>query len=86
MITSSPLQGEPDRAGAVGLPLPDVNVRVVDDEGNGSVACDDIGHIQVKAPTCCRLHGRCRREQRRSFTADGFSRLAYVGKIDTKAA
>lgn len=82
MITSNPLQGE-RIAGTVGLPLPDVNVRVVDDEGN-ACACDDIGHIQVKGPNVLPGYWQMPEKNKEEFTADGFFKTGDVGKIDTK--
>jgi malonyl-CoA/methylmalonyl-CoA synthetase len=48
MALSNPLDGE-RRAGTVGLPLPGVEVRLTDDDGN-AVATGDAGEIQVRGP------------------------------------
>ncbi|MBL8525126.1 MAG: AMP-binding protein, partial [Betaproteobacteria bacterium] len=48
MITSNPLDGN-RIGGTVGFPLPDVSVRVMNDEGK-ICAPGEIGHLQVKGP------------------------------------
>jgi malonyl-CoA/methylmalonyl-CoA synthetase len=82
MITSNPLNGE-RVGGTVGLPLPDVIVRVVDDQGD-VCACDDIGHIQVKGPNVLPGYWQMPEKNKEEFTADGFFKTGDVGKIDAK--
>jgi malonyl-CoA/methylmalonyl-CoA synthetase len=48
MIASNPLDGE-RRAGTVGLPLPDVDVRIVDDSGSVPPA-GEVGMVEVRGP------------------------------------
>ena len=48
MITSNPLHGE-RRAGTVGYPLPDVEIRVVDPAGDVCLV-DDVGGVEVRGP------------------------------------
>ena len=85
MITSNPLVGEPDsrRGGSVGLPLPGVAVRIVDDEG---VACvsDTIGHLQVKGDNVLPGYWRLPEKNQEEFTADGYFKTGDLGKIDAK--
>ena len=56
MLTSNPYHGDPAqrRAGTVGLPLPEVSVRVMHDVKIGSAgtpcATGEIGDIQVRGP------------------------------------
>src|SRR5690625_4191278 len=48
MITSNPYDGE-RRAGTVGFPLPDVDVRIADDSGK-PLGAGEIGTLEVKGP------------------------------------
>ncbi|MBL8512633.1 MAG: AMP-binding protein, partial [Betaproteobacteria bacterium] len=82
MITSNPLDGE-RIGGTVGLPLPNVQVRVVDDQG-APCACDGIGHIQVKGPNVLPGYWQMPEKNKEEFTADGFFKTGDVGKIDAK--
>ena len=82
MITSNPLQG--DRiGGTVGMPLPGVALRVVDDEG---VACvsNTIGHLQVKGDNVLPGYWRLPEKNQEEFTADGYFKTGDLGKIDAK--
>jgi len=48
MIISNPYEGE-RRAGAVGVPLPGVSVRIVDSDGH-PVQGDAVGEVEIKSP------------------------------------
>jgi malonyl-CoA/methylmalonyl-CoA synthetase len=80
MLTSNPYDGN-RMAGTVGLPLPGVDVRVVDAEGK-PCACDEIGGIQVRGPNVFSAYWRMPEKTREEFTADGFFRTGDMGKID----
>ena len=80
MLTSNPYDGN-RMAGTVGLPLPGVEVRVVDAEGK-PCACDEIGGIQVRGPNVFSAYWRMPEKTREEFTADGFFRTGDMGKID----
>jgi malonyl-CoA/methylmalonyl-CoA synthetase len=73
MITSNPLHGE-RRAGTVGFPLPDVDVRVV---GDG-----EIGGIEVRGPNVFAGYWKRPDLTASEFTADGFFRTGDVGRFD----
>ena len=81
MLTSNPYDGN-RVAGTVGLPLPGVAVRVVDDQGepcpNG-----EIGAIQVKGPNVFAGYWCMPEKTREEFTADGFFRTGDVGRFDS---
>lgn len=49
MITSNPYDGE-RKPGAVGFPLADIEVRVVDAETGEALAANEIGMIEVRGP------------------------------------
>ncbi len=80
MLTSNAYDGN-RMAGTVGLPLPGVEVRVVDAEGK-PCACDEIGGIQVRGPNVFSAYWRMPEKTREEFTADGFFRTGDMGKID----
>jgi malonyl-CoA/methylmalonyl-CoA synthetase len=70
MNTSNPLQGE-RRAGTVGLPLPGVDVRVVDDKGE-PVPTGETGDLQVRGGNVFQGYWRMPEKTREDFTDDGF--------------
>ena len=70
MNTSNPLHGE-RRAGTVGLPLPDVDVRVVDAQGQ-AVPPGEAGDLQVRGPNVFPGYWKMPEKTREDFTADGF--------------
>jgi len=70
MNTSNPLEGE-RRAGTVGLPLPDVEVRVVDGQGT-VLPAGEAGDLQVRGPNVFQGYWQMPEKTREDFTADGF--------------
>ena len=78
MSTSNPLQGE-RRAGAVGTPLPDVLIKIVDDKGD-EVVEDGIGEIQIKGPNVFSGYWNLDAANRAAFTDDGYFRTGDLGK------
>jgi len=70
MALSNPLEGE-RRPGSVGTPLPQVEVRLVDDE---NVPVDDEipGQIQVRGPTVFSTYWRRPEATAESFTSSGW--------------
>ncbi|HEX6993852.1 MAG TPA: AMP-binding protein [Gammaproteobacteria bacterium] len=78
VIASNPLDGE-RRPGTVGLPLPGVDVRIVDDRGT-VLAAGEVGHIQVRGPNV--FTGYWRRDAGDDFTNDGFFRTGDLGVFD----
>ena len=69
MALSNPLDGE-RIAGAVGSPLPGIEVRLVDAEG-GPVADGVAGEIEVRGPTVFRQYWRRPQATRESFRSAG---------------
>ena len=45
----NPVEG-PNKIGSVGMPLPDVEIRVVDPAGGGRLPAGDVGEILIRAP------------------------------------
>lgn len=80
MITSNPLGAE-RRGGTVGLPLPGVALRVVDDTGRACVT-GDIGGLQVKGENVLPGYWQMPDKNKEEFTSDGYFKTGDVGKID----
>ena len=82
MLTSNPLDGE-RRAGTVGPPLPDVEVRVTHG-GSDSDSDDDAEHgdIEVRGPNVFAGYWRRPELAATEFTPDGFFRTGDVGSFD----
>ena len=81
MITSNPLDAE-RRGGTVGLPLPGIALRVVDEAGRACIA-GDIGGLQVKGDNVLPGYWQMPDKDKEEFTADGYFKTGDVGKIDT---
>lgn len=81
MITSNPLDG-PRLAGTVGYPLPDVQVRIVDDAG-APLAPGGVGGLEVRGPNLFKGYWRQPEKTAQDMTADGYFR---TGDMATRAA
>jgi malonyl-CoA/methylmalonyl-CoA synthetase len=79
MLTSNPLHGE-RRAGSVGLALPEVAVRVVDDTG-ASCTPGTIGHVIVKGPNVFPGYWRMPERNAEEFTGEGYFRTGDLGSL-----
>ncbi len=80
MLTSNPYDGN-RVGGTVGLPLPGVQVRVVDERGRECVH-EQIGAIQVRGPNVFSGYWRMPEKTREEFTDDGYFRTGDMGKWD----
>ena len=80
MLTSNPYDGI-RMPGTVGLPLPGVDARVVDDSGR-ECASEEIGAIQVRGPNVFSGYWRMPEKTREEFTADGYFKTGDMGKWD----
>ena len=67
---SNPVDGE-RKPGTVGLPLPDVDIRLVDDS-NQPVSEGQIGYIQVKGPNVFQGYWQKHDKTQQVFTDDGY--------------
>jgi malonyl-CoA/methylmalonyl-CoA synthetase len=83
MNTSNPYAGE-RVPGTVGLPLPDVRVRVVDLERGTPLGADEIGMIEVQGPNVFCGYWRMPEKTRAEFRDDGFFITGDIGKIDAR--
>ena len=82
MITSNPYDGA-RVAGAVGLPLPGVSVRVRDAETGAPIPAGDVGMIQVKGPNVFKGYWQMPEKTKAEFTSDGYFITGDLGKIDS---
>jgi malonyl-CoA/methylmalonyl-CoA synthetase len=81
MLTSNPYDGN-RMPGTVGLPLPGVQVRVVDDAGRGC-GTGQIGGIEVKGPNVFAGYWQMPEKTREEFTPDGYFKTGDVGTFDS---
>jgi malonyl-CoA/methylmalonyl-CoA synthetase len=83
MLTSNPYDAHDGerRGGTVGLPLPGVGVRVMDDTG-APCPTGEIGHLQVSGPNVLKGYWRMPEKTAEEFTADGWFKTGDVGRID----
>jgi malonyl-CoA/methylmalonyl-CoA synthetase len=80
MNTSNPLNGQ-RKPGTVGPPLPGVEARIVDDDGN-VLESDQIGNLQVKGPNVFIGYWKKPDKTADDFTADRFFNTGDLGLID----
>jgi malonyl-CoA/methylmalonyl-CoA synthetase len=80
MNTSNPYGGE-RRGGTVGMPLPGIEVRVVDD-ADAPLAAGETGHIQVRGPNVMPGYWKLPEKNKEEFTGDGFFRTGDIGTYD----
>lgn len=78
MILSNPLHGE-RRVGSVGLPLPGVEVRIVDPETETPLPADVVGEVQVRGANVCKGYWRQPEKTAAAFTPDGWFRTGDLG-------
>jgi len=82
MNTTNPYDGE-RRGGTVGMPLPGVEVRVVDD-GDAVLPAGATGHVQVRGPNVMAGYWKRPDKNHEEFTADRFFRTGDVGCFDER--
>lgn len=80
MNTSNPLNG-PRKPGTVGLPLPGVEIRITDDEGE-TLPSSEIGNLQVRGPNVFIGYWRMPDKAAADFTRDGYFNTGDLGRID----
>lgn len=82
MNTSNPVDG--DRVpGTVGVALPGVSVRAVD-QSDQPLGADEVGQLQVKGDNVFQGYWRMPEKSAEEFTADGYFRTGDLGKIDPR--
>jgi malonyl-CoA/methylmalonyl-CoA synthetase len=80
MNTSNPLQGE-RKPGTVGLPLPGVEVRIVNDDGE-ILPSGEIGNLQVRGKNVFKGYWKMPEKTEEDFTRDKFFNTGDKGRID----
>ncbi|MFI0845969.1 malonyl-CoA synthase [Mesorhizobium sp. IMUNJ 23232] len=83
MITSNPYDGE-RVPGAVGFPLPGVNVRITHLESGEVIAANQVGMIEVKGPNVFRGYWRMSDKTRAEFREDGYFITGDLGVVDDR--
>jgi malonyl-CoA/methylmalonyl-CoA synthetase len=78
MNCSNPLHGE-RRIGSVGLPLPGVEVRIVNSESGEILPDGEIGDVQLRGPNIFKGYWRQPQKTSASFSADGWFRTGDLG-------
>jgi len=82
MITSNPYDGE-RRPGTVGMPLPGVELRIVDPETGAALPDGEIGVIEVRGPNVFSGYWRNPEKTAEEFRDDGFFITGDLARIDT---
>lgn len=82
MLTSNPYDGE-RVGGTVGMPLPQVSLRVTNEQGT-PCAVGEIGAIQVKGPNVFKGYWQMPEKTAQEFTSDGYFITGDVGCFDSK--
>lgn len=82
MIASNPYAGE-RRPGAVGFPLPDVELRIGDRQSGAPLADGAVGMIELRGPNVFRGYWRDAEKTRSAFRDDGFFVTGDLGSIDS---
>jgi malonyl-CoA/methylmalonyl-CoA synthetase len=83
MITSNPYEGE-RVPGAVGFPLPGVNVRIADLENGEVLPANQVGMIEVKGPNVFKGYWRMPEKTRAEFRDDGYFITGDLGMVDDR--
>jgi malonyl-CoA/methylmalonyl-CoA synthetase len=81
MNTSNPYEGK-RVAGAVGLPLPGVEVRVTHPVTGEVLKRGETGMIEIRGPNVFKGYWRMPEKTRAEFRSDGFFITGDLGKID----
>ena len=78
MNLSNPLHGE-RRVGSVGLPLPDVEARVVDPITEQPLPDGEVGEVQIRGPHVFKGYWQMPGKTADAFTGDGWLRTGDMG-------
>ncbi len=81
MNTSNPYDGE-RRAGTVGFPLPDVELKITDPESGETLPQGDIGQIEVRGPNVFKGYWQMPEKTAAELRADGFFITGDLGRLD----
>ena len=81
MNASNPYEG-PRTPGSVGLPLPDVEIRIVDPETGAPAGNGVAGMVEVRGPNVFKGYWRRPEKTIEEFRADGFFVTGDIGRFD----
>ncbi|WP_371061390.1 malonyl-CoA synthase [Rhodosalinus sp. 5P4] len=81
MNTSNPYEGE-RRPGTVGVPLPDVDLKITDPETGAALPRGEIGMIEVRGPNVFKGYWRMPDKTAEELRPDGFFITGDLGMID----
>ncbi len=81
MNTSNPYNGE-RRAGTVGFPLPDVELKVTDPESGETLPSGEIGIIEVRGPNVFQGYWQMPEKTAAELRGNGFFITGDLGRID----
>ncbi|UWR02586.1 malonyl-CoA synthase [Ruegeria conchae] len=81
MNTSNPYDGE-RRAGTVGFPLPDVELKVTDPESGETLPSGEIGIIEVRGPNVFQGYWQMPEKTAAELRENGFFITGDLGRID----
>ena len=81
MNSSNPYDGE-RRAGTVGFPLPNIELRVVDPETGNELPNGEIGNLEVRGPNVFQGYWRMPEKTAEDFRDDGFFITGDIAKFD----
>ena len=83
MNTSNPYDG--DRVpGSVGLPLPGVEVRIVDPDSHRNLPVGEVGMVELKGPNVFKGYWRNPEKTAEAFRQDGWFITGDLGRIDER--
>jgi len=81
MNTSNPYEGK-RKPGSVGLPLPNVQIRITKGKSKTPLRVKEVGMIQVKGPNVFSSYWNNDQANQESFTDDGFFITGDLGYVD----
>lgn len=81
MNCSNPLRGE-RRIGSVGLPLPGVEVRIINAETREALPDGEIGEVEIRGPNIFKGYWRQPEKTSASFSADGWFKTGDLGYLE----
>ena len=81
MNTSNPYNGD-RRAGTVGLPLPDVELKITDPKTGTEKSNNEIGQIEVRGPNVFKGYWKMPEKTKAELRENGFFITGDLGKID----
>jgi long-chain acyl-CoA synthetase len=81
-VTCNPIDAEA-YSGTIGLPLPNVDIRIIDDAGN-DVPLGEPGEIAIKGPQVMEGYWQRPDETAEAMTADGYFKSGDIGTMDER--